>query len=101
MKKPGTRGSWPNILEIGIKLALTETKNGCRVEWKGILSLYFKYYQHYMVYRCGKISKLAKTIKIEVGEAKLFCWSYFDYLMASHRLNECKIMISAWNVANF
>ena len=26
MKKPGTRGSWPNILEIGIKLALIETK---------------------------------------------------------------------------
>ena len=37
---------------------------------------------------------LAKTLKIEVGEAKLFFWSYFDYLMASHRLNECKIMIS-------
>ena len=101
MKKPGTRGGWPNILKIGINLAFLEEKNGCRVEWNGISSLYFKYYQHYMVYRCAKVSKLAKTRTIEVGGEKLFFMSCFDYLMTSQRLNECKIMKSTWNVANF
>ena len=54
-----------------------------------------------MVYRCAKVSKVAKTRTIEAGVTKLFLMSYFDYLMTSQSLNMCKTMKSTWNVANF
>ena len=31
MKKPGTRGGWPNILKIGINLAFLEEKMGAEL----------------------------------------------------------------------
>ena len=31
MKKPGTRGGWPNIIKIGINLAFLEEKMGAEL----------------------------------------------------------------------
>ena len=56
MKKPGTRGSWQNVLEIGINLALVGTKMGAELNEMAFYHFISSItYYHCMVYKCEKI----------------------------------------------